>query len=223
MKTILISGAVGNLGEAVVDAFATHNYWVEAAVRKLPLSTTLTSISYTPIDLLDEIAAHTFVEHVISKHTKIDAAALLAGGFAMGHIADTDYNRLEQMLLLNFKTAYTLVRPLFTHMLANGGGTIIVISSEPGLQPKGGAAMLAYTLSKAMLATLAEMLNTEGREKKVVVHVLAPGTIDTPTNRAAMPKADFSSWVKPETLSQKMVELCEAPFSDQLITTHTFY
>jgi len=49
---------------------------------------------------------------------------------------------------------------------------------------------------------LAEMLNAAGGDRGVVASVIVPSTIDTPTNREAMPKADASLWVKPEEIAE---------------------
>jgi len=223
MKTVLISGAAGNLGEKVVKAFTQAEYQIEAAVKNVVPYQSNSQVNYTAINLSDEKETALYVDKLLTKHRRIDAAALLAGGFGMGSIVTTTYADIEQMLALNFKTAYTLIMPMFTHMAENEGGKIIVVASRIALQPYAGAAMLAYTLSKSMLVTLAEMLNAEGQDKNITVHVIAPGTIDTQANRESMPNADFSTWVKAETLAQKMVELCEAPFTKEASTVHTFY
>jgi short-subunit dehydrogenase len=83
--------------------------------------------------------------------------------------------------------------------------------------------MVAYTLSKSLLLNLVELLNEEGKEKGVIVHALIPGTIDTEENRKAMPSADFSTWVKAETLAAKMMKLVETRFVKGQSTVHTFY
>lgn len=221
MKTIVVSGAAGNLGEVVVDTFAKAGYQVIGTVRK---NTTATSsaIRYVSLDLTNENQAEEFVKTSIEQYGSIQAAALVAGGFAMGSLAETSEASLDAMLQLNFKTAYNLIRPLFSHMVKHGGGTLIVIGSKPAIDRKLGKNMVAYTLSKSLLLDLAEILNEEGKDKGVYVHALIPGTIDTPDNRKSMPNADFSTWVKAETLAAKMVALCEAPGKDST-RIHKFY
>lgn len=221
MKTIVVSGAAGNLGEAVVDAFAKTGYQVIGTVRKNTPSTS-TAVRYVSLDLTNENQAEEFVKTNIEQYGSIQAAALVAGGFAMGSLSETSETALDEMIALNFKTAYHLIRPLFAHMAENGGGTIIVIGAKPALELKQGKNMLAYTLSKSLLLNLVEILNEEGRKKGVSLHAIIPGTIDTPVNRKAMPTADFSAWVKPETLAAKMVALCEAVEKDAVMI-HKFY
>lgn len=221
MKTIVVSGAAGSLGKVVVEAFATAGYNVIGTVRKNTFSTS-PAIRYVSLDLTNEKQAEEFVKASIAQHGSIEAAALVAGGFAMGTLAETSEASLDTMLQLNFKTAYNLIRPLFAHMAERGGGTLIVIGSKPAVDRKLGKNMVAYTLSKSLLLDLVEILNEEGKDKGVTIHALIPGTIDTEENRKAMPSADFSTWVKAETLALKMVELCE-PTSKPTNTIHKFY
>lgn len=221
MKNVIVSGAAGNLGQVVVQHFAQAGYKVIGTVRK-SIPSTSPSIKFVPVDLTAEKQSEEFVKESIAQHGTLQAAALVAGGFSMGTLAETASTSLDEMLALNFKTAYNLIRPLFAHMVEKGGGTIIVIGAKPALELKLGKNMLAYTLSKSLLLNLVTILNEEGKDKGVTLHALIPGTIDTPDNRKAMPKADFSTWVKPETLAAKMVELCEKPFEKEQQTIHKF-
>jgi NAD(P)-dependent dehydrogenase (short-subunit alcohol dehydrogenase family) len=211
MKTIIVSGAAGSLGQVVVEQFAKAGYQVIGTVRKNKPSAS-PAIRYHTLDLTNEKQAEEFVQNCIEQHGAIHAAALVAGGFAMGTLAETTEASLDAMLQLNFKTAYNLIRPLFTHMVAKGGGTLIVIGSKPAIDRKLGKNMVAYTLSKSLLLNLVEILNEEGKDKGVTIHALIPGTIDTEDNRKSMPAADFSSWVKAETLAAKMIALVETAF-----------
>jgi NAD(P)-dependent dehydrogenase (short-subunit alcohol dehydrogenase family) len=221
MKNVLVSGAAGNLGQVVVQHFAQAGYQVIGTVRKNVPSTS-PFVEFIPVNLIDEWESQEFVKTSLAKHGSIRAAALTAGGFTMGSIVETTDTSLDEMLTLNFKTAYHLIRPLFLHMIENGGGTIIVMGAKPAIELTLGRNMLAYTLAKALLLKLVEILNEEGKEKGVTLHALIPGTIDTPDNRKAMPAADYASWVKPETLAAKMLELCEQPFEKGKETIHTF-
>jgi NAD(P)-dependent dehydrogenase (short-subunit alcohol dehydrogenase family) len=161
------------------------------------------------IDLNNEEAVADLTGTLIGEFKEIHAALLLAGGFAMGNIQNTDDDALRRMYSLNFETAYHVARPLFLHMLENNSGRIIFIGSRPSLEPSNGRSKLAYALSKAHLFKLAEYLNAEGDKKNVAAYVLVPDAIDTPDNRQAMPGADFSKWVKPEAMAEIMGRLCD--------------
>lgn len=216
----IVSGAAGNLGEAVVKTLQ-EQFFVEAIVRKEKISGE--HIQYNQFDLTDEDVAKEFVLRCIQRHKKIQAATLLAGGFEMGNLSVSNYATVEKMLSLNFKTAYTLIRPIYQHMQSTGGGNIIVIGSKGAHHLETGAFAVAYNLSKAMLFNLAEILNANRKESKVTIHVVVPGIIDTPDNRQSMPNADVSKWVAPETLADKIAELCTSSFNSEAQTIHTFY
>ncbi|MEP7169524.1 MAG: short-chain dehydrogenase, partial [Bacteroidota bacterium] len=84
------------------------------------------------------------------------------------------------------------------------GGKIILIGSEPGKDGSKAKGSVAYGFTKSLLFRLAELINAEGRDKNISAHVIIPTTMDTPQNRAAMPKADFSKWTTPEKVSEEI-------------------
>lgn len=159
-------------------------------------------------DLSDEASAQEAVGKITAKHQTIDAALLLVGGYASGNISNTDNAALKKMFSMNFDTAYFMARPVFRQMITQpSGGRIIFVGSRPALKPSDGKRSLGYALSKSLVFHLADMLNAEGADKNVVSSVIVPSTIDTPENRSSMPKADFSSWVKPEEIADAMAFL----------------
>lgn len=210
-KNILITGASGNLGKATVKQFALEGYNIIVTV---PPGKTLgydggENIDIHEVDLTNENAVHNTVKKIIARHQNIDAALLLAGGYAYGGIAATDGSAIKRMMSLNFDTAYFVVRPVFEQMLAQqNGGRLIFIGSKPALNSAEGKNSLAYALSKTLLFKLADCLNEEGASKNVTASVIAPSIIDTEPNRHAMPDADFSRWVKPEEIAEVMAFLC---------------
>jgi NAD(P)-dependent dehydrogenase (short-subunit alcohol dehydrogenase family) len=207
MRTVIITGANGNLGTTVTNAFLDKDYKVIATVRKdedlaeLPQHKNLQAVV---IDLTKEEETGRFVQKAIEVHGVIDGALLLVGGFAMGDIGATSSQDIKKQITLNFDTAYHVARPVFKHMMEKKTGRIILIGARPALQASAGKNLLAYGLSKSMLFKLAEYLNAEAKGTNVTVSVLAPSTIDTEPNRSSMPEADFNKWVKPEALAEVM-------------------
>jgi NAD(P)-dependent dehydrogenase (short-subunit alcohol dehydrogenase family) len=205
MKTVIITGANGNLGTAVTNTFLAKDYKVIATVRKqedlkeLPQNKNL---QVEVLDLTDEAKAENFVRKIIDEHENIDGALLLVGGFATGDITTTKSEDIKKQISLNFDTAYHITRPLFQHMMKKNNGKIVFVGSRPALQAAAGKSLIAYGLSKSLLFKLAEYLNAEAKGKNVTVSVIAPSTIDTEPNRKSMPGADFDKWVKPEALAE---------------------
>lgn len=213
MQTVIITGANGNLGTTVTETFLKSGYRVLATVAK---ETMLTDLPQHPqlvaqvIDLIDEEAVAAWIDRVWNEYGSIHGALMLAGGFAMGGIDATPAAAIQQQVALNFSTAYHVARPLFSKMYEAGQGRMVFIGARPALEPDQGKNMLAYGLSKSMLFKLAEYLNAAAKGKDIAVSVVAPSTIDTPANRAAMPDADPGKWVSREKLAATLLFL----FSD---------
>lgn len=210
-KTILITGANGGLGTAVVKKFLADNHTVIAAdhmEHQHDFARGNPKYEHHAINLGDEAEAGAFIATMISKHGKIDGALLLVGGFAMGNIESTDGQALQKMFAINFDTAYYTARPLFSHMQQQQYGRIIFIGSKPALENAAGKNVMAYALSKSLLFKLADLLNETAKGTNVVCSVIAPSVIDTPLNRKDMPNADTSKWVKAEQIADLLAFIC---------------
>jgi NAD(P)-dependent dehydrogenase (short-subunit alcohol dehydrogenase family) len=204
MKTAIVTGASGNLGQAVVKKFLAGGYYVTGTV--IPNDLVVADISTknfetAVVDLLQEDLVQYFAEEVVAKHRSIDVAVLTVGGFAMGNIAATKTVDIIKQIKLNFETAYNIARPVFNQMMKQGSGHIFLIGSMPGADMKNSKGMVAYGLSKSLIFRLAELMNDEAEGTNVVISVVVPSTIDTPQNRASMPDADFSKWETPEAIA----------------------
>lgn len=203
-KTVIVTGATGNLGQAVVKKFIENDYAVWGTVhphpeknnseKNLPVNGNLKEVA---LDLLDEEACKKWVDDVVVHHQQIDVAVLTAGGFTMGDIAATKTSDIAKQYQLNFETAYNIARPVFVQMMKQNSGRIFLIGSQAGLDNSKAKGVTAYGLSKSLIFGLAKILNAEAHGKNVVVSVIVPGTIDTQQNRKSMPDADFSAWVLP--------------------------
>lgn len=203
-KTAIVTGASGNLGQAVVKKFITEGYRVTGTV--IPNDTVLmdfppASFEKVVVDLMSEEDSARLINSIVEKSKRLDVAVLTVGGFAMGKIADTSTADIMQQYQLNFETAYNVARPAFVQMMKQNYGRIFIIGSRPGLAAWHGNGMVAYGLAKSLVVRLAELMNIEAKGHNVVASVVVPSTIDTPQNRKAMPDANFSNWVKPEDIA----------------------
>jgi NAD(P)-dependent dehydrogenase (short-subunit alcohol dehydrogenase family) len=211
MKTIIVTGASGNLGQAVVNKFLAEEYNVVGTViPNDPVTMEINDPKFEKVvvDLLNEEAAGKFIDSVISKHGSIDAAVLTVGGFAMGKVVDTKTSDILKQYKLNFETAYNTARPVFVQMMKQNAGRIFMIGSRPGSDMRHSKGMVAYGLSKSLIFRLAELMNDEAKNHNVVASVIVPSTIDTPQNRRSMPDADFSKWVKAEAIAEVISFYC---------------
>jgi NAD(P)-dependent dehydrogenase (short-subunit alcohol dehydrogenase family) len=210
-RTAIITGASGNMGQAVVKKFLAEGYNVVGTIipnDPVPFEVNDEKLEKVIVDLMDEADSERFVQNVISKHGSVDAVVLTVGGFAMGKISDTKTADIYKQYKLNFETAYNVARPAFVQMMQQGSGRIFIIGSRPGISAKEGKGMVAYGLGKSLIFRLAELMNDEAKGHNVVTSVVVPSTIDTPQNRKAMPDAKFDNWVKAEAIADTIYFYC---------------
>ncbi|MGB8190573.1 MAG: SDR family NAD(P)-dependent oxidoreductase [Chitinophagaceae bacterium] len=211
MKSIIITGANGNLGTATVKKFLDEGYKiiaVDAGDNHLGFAKENKNFEMHAIDLTDENAAEAFARDVISRHNTVHGALLLVGGFAMNPIDKTTGADIQKMRTLNFDTAFNIAKPVFLHMMEKKYGRIVFVGARPALKPEQGKNMMAYALSKSLLFHFADMLNAQAKGVNVVSSVIVPSTIDTPPNRESMPDADPDNWVKAEQIAEVLEFIC---------------
>lgn len=203
-KTILITGANGNLGSAVVDHLHSLGHRICATIGRSdrPENFSEKTVDARSINLTDETATQQYIEEITRRQPDLSAAVLLVGGFATGSLADTAGDAIDKQIALNFKTAYFIVRPLMDFFEKKGGGQIVLVGARPALSPEAGKDLVAYALSKSLVFRLAEIVNAAGKGKRITATVIVPSIIDTQPNREAMPDADFSKWVKTEDIAK---------------------
>jgi len=211
MKTVIITGANGNLGTATVKKFLDEGYrvvGVDSASNHLDFALKHANFEIQTVNLGEESESEKFVNDLISKHGKVEAALLLVGGFAAGGIAETTGSDLKKMFTLNFETAFYTARPLFQHMIKQDYGRLVFVGARPALVAEQGKGLMAYGLSKSLLFKFAEYLNAEARGKNVVASVIVPSTIDTSINRKSMPDVNPDIWVKAEQIADVLEFIC---------------
>jgi NAD(P)-dependent dehydrogenase (short-subunit alcohol dehydrogenase family) len=205
MKTVIITGANGNLGSAVTKEFLDKGYRVVTTIMNEGMRQEMpshTNLQVEVVNLSSENETAAFITTVINKYKKVDAVLMLVGGFAMGNIINTFMGDIQKQVSLNFETAYHVTRPVFQHMMESGNGRLVFIGARPALEASQGKDLVAYGLSKSLLFKLAEYINEEAKGKNITATVVAPSTLDTPLNRKSMPDTDPAVWVKPAALAE---------------------
>jgi NAD(P)-dependent dehydrogenase (short-subunit alcohol dehydrogenase family) len=206
-KLVIITGANGNLGTAVTHTFLERGYRVVATVLNESMKADFEhhdKLDVQVADLSDEGAAGSFIDSVINKYGRVDAALLLVGGFAAGDIFHTTIHDIRQQMNLNFETAFNVAKPLFAHMQQHKQGRLVFVGARPALNAAQGKDLVAYALSKSLLFRLAEYINETAKGTSITATVIAPSTLDTPLNRKYMPDVDPEIWVKPTALASLM-------------------
>jgi NAD(P)-dependent dehydrogenase (short-subunit alcohol dehydrogenase family) len=210
-KTVLVTGAAGNLGRAVAAAFAEHGANLVLIDRKRDALDAAFGAEnprrmFAATNLLDQADVNATVQSAVQRFGRLDVLCNLAGGFRMGtpvhETTDADWNFLFD---INVRTMLRAAGAVVPHMLAAGGGKIVNVGAFAA--QKGAAQMGAYIAAKSSVIRLTETMAAELRDKNINVNCVLPTTIDTPENRAAMPSANPARWVAAADLAKVIVFL----------------
>lgn len=210
-KSVIVTGAAGNLGKAVAGAFAAQGAnLVLVDLKREGLVAAFGSETaqrvFAPANLLEMSGATGVTQAAMSRYGRIDVLCNIAGGFRMGEtVHETTDENWNFLFDINTRTLLHAVRAVVPHMIGAGGGKIVNVGAFAA--QKGVAQMGAYTASKGTVIRMTEAMAAELRDKNINVNCVLPTIIDTPENRAAMPKADPAKWVAPTDLANVIVFL----------------
>ncbi|MEO7454031.1 MAG: SDR family oxidoreductase [Fimbriimonadales bacterium] len=177
---IVVTGAQGSLGEAVVDRMGRENEVIPADIKN--------------VDLRDFESTKAWAARV---GNPVNGLVGIAGGFGMGELGEIDAAQYEKLFGLNARTAFSTLSA-FDGLLADGA-SVILVGSQAYAGAKG---MSVYAASKAAVVSLAKSAAEEWKPRGIRVNVILPDIIDTEANRKAMPKADFDKWQKPSEIAE---------------------
>ena len=205
-KCVVITGAFGTLGSAVVRAAQAAGASVASIDRATaPAGGAAGALLIGGVDLADASAAKATLDHIAQTLGGLDALVNIAGAFRWETLAAGNLDTWDLLYRVNLRTAAAASQAAIPHLIARGGGRIVNVGANGAV--KAAAGMGAYAASKSGVARLTEALAEELKDHRITVNAVLPSTIDTPPNRADMPKADFDRWVKPEQLADVIVFL----------------
>ncbi len=202
----IVTGGTGGLGSAVVERLLDDGWrvvvpWiVEQELERLGEREGLELVQ---ADLFEVRA----VESVVAlAGASLRGVVNLVGGFAAGsRVHETPIDEFEKQFRLNLRPTYLVTQAALPTLLESGGGSIVCVGTRAAVQPFSGAA--GYIASKAAVIALAQAVAAEYKNDGIRCNVILPSVIDTPGNRASMPKADFSKWVKPAEIAGVIANL----------------
>ena len=214
-RNVVVTGGTGVLGTAVVG-------------RLLELGATCHVPCFNPdelkkyrhrknaklrlvegIDLTYQGAVESFYEDL----PRLWASIHLTGTFAMAPIEHTGAGEFHAMMSTNALATYLCCLAAIENMRSgrkrtrSGGGRIVNVSARPALEPRLGAHIVLYTAANSAVAAITQSLSEEVAEDGIWVNAIAPSTMDTPINRATMPDADQSHWVKVSEVAETVAFL----------------
>jgi NAD(P)-dependent dehydrogenase (short-subunit alcohol dehydrogenase family) len=204
-KVIVVTGASGALGKVVAAAALARGARVAGVdYTAAQTSPAANRIELGGVDLSDAVQAKRAVDTIAAHFGRLDALINIAGGFAFETVADGDPRTWQRMYDLNVLTTLNASRSAIPHLATSAAGRIVNVGAIGALQA--GAGMGAYAASKAGVHRLTEALALEWKGR-ITVNAVLPSIIDTPANRASMPKADFGKWVTPQELAHVILFL----------------
>jgi NAD(P)-dependent dehydrogenase (short-subunit alcohol dehydrogenase family) len=211
-SNVVVTGGTGALGTAVVTALRAAGAVchvtniVAAELTAWPHRDDPGVHVTTGVDLADEAAVRRFYAAL----PPLWASIHLAGGFAMSPAAETSAVDFADQFQMNALSAFLCSAAALRAIRVRGmpgsggakGGRIVNVAARPGLEPRLGSGMVAYATAKAAVAAMTQALAQETADEEIWVNAVAPSVLDTPANRAAMPGADFASWVAPSAVAE---------------------
>jgi len=205
-RTIIVTGGFGILGTAVSAAFCSMGDKVARVdFAESALDTVAGAIDIGGIDLSDFAGSQVAVQKVIDQVGRPDVLVNIAGGFVWETLAQGGQETWERMFAMNTLTCVNMTKAALPELCKGPSSRIINIGANGAQSADMG--MGAYAASKAAVHKLTESLAAELSGQRITINAVLPSIIDTPTNRADMPDADFDSWVRPEAIADTIVFL----------------
>jgi NAD(P)-dependent dehydrogenase (short-subunit alcohol dehydrogenase family) len=224
-QSVLITGATGAVGGAVVDAMLEAGWHVVAtwvAPEERERMPEREGLELVQADLLHEPEVADAVTRAAFGPGGLRAVVNLVGGYAAGApLHETTLEEFEKLFRLNLRPTFLVTRAAVPYMLDAGGGSIVCVSARAAVQPFGGA--VGYVSSKAAVLAFAQAVAADYRDRGVRCNAVLPSVVDTPANRAAQPDADHSRWVAPAEIAGVIRFLCSdesAPVSGAAVPVY---
>ncbi len=213
---VAVTGAAGALGSMAAQILAQAG-WTVVGIDLSDVANDGFALALGGVDLTDETAMALAADRIRSSYGHLDGLVNIAGGFSWETVADGSVATWDRLYAMNVRTALIASRALLPLLQAQGGA---IVNIGAAAATKAGMGMGAYAASKSGVARLTEALAEELKDERVRVNAILPSILDTPTNRADMPDAQFDRWVSPAQLAGVVAFLLSsaaAPITGALI------
>lgn len=176
-KTVLISGAGGGIGRAMVEIFGGAGARVVAIDRDPSLLAGLDLAGTIICDQSDAASTRAAISAWLAENEAPDAVIANAGFSRAEHFGHLDDDVWASEIAINLNGAYALTDPVITAMAARGRGSVVFISSVNALVHFGNP---AYSAAKAGLIAYARAIAVERGAEGIRANVVCPGSVRTP-------------------------------------------
>jgi NAD(P)-dependent dehydrogenase (short-subunit alcohol dehydrogenase family) len=201
-KVVLVTGATSGIGRAVALRFAEGAARVAAIGRNAEalreVGAAIKSAGGEPLTIAADVTKEEDVRHLmqraVSEFGRLDVLVNAAGHISTGSIENTSLAAWDQMLDVNLRAVFHLMRLATPHLIATQGN-IVNISSVTGLRSFPG--VLAYCVSKAGADQLTRCAALELAPKQVRVNAVNPGVVVTEIHkRGGMGEEDYERFLE---------------------------
>ncbi|WP_256942790.1 SDR family NAD(P)-dependent oxidoreductase [Achromobacter xylosoxidans] len=176
-KIAVVTGAGGGIGRAMAAAFRQQGATVVATDLELEALSGVDA-DCRQLDVTQAQAVRELADAVAAQYGALDVWVNNAGFMARMPAMDLDEAAWQRTMDINLKGTFFGAQAAARHMIAQGSGAIINLSSYAGVKPRPNCA--DYAAAKAGVAHLTQCLALEWSPKGLRVNAIAPGFIETP-------------------------------------------
>lgn len=195
MKKVIIIGASSGIGKELTRIFASNNYEIGIAARRIDLLNELAAqlpvkVHTAAIDLRDSRFAIHSLENLIQKMAEVDIIIICAG---IGYLNPSlDWPQEKETIDTNVSGFTAMAGVAMHYFVQKKSGHLVGISSIAGI--RGSHVCPSYNASKAFVSNYLEGLRkkTVKENLKISITDIRPGLVDT-----AMAKGEGLFWVAP--------------------------
>jgi NAD(P)-dependent dehydrogenase (short-subunit alcohol dehydrogenase family) len=222
-SAVLVTGATGALGHAVVEEFRSAGRDVVALGRpgeRFDALGARDGVHTVPVDLGSRAGVQAAFAAVDALPVDPDALVCLAGGFTPGALADIDEDMLAGLFGSNFGAVLWCVQAAAGRFARRGGGAVVTVGSKTAVT---GPGPVVHATSKAAVVRLTSLLADELRPQRIRINAVLPSVIDTPANRTWMSAGLSARAVAPAAIAKVIAFLCgpdAAPISGAAIPVY---
>jgi NAD(P)-dependent dehydrogenase (short-subunit alcohol dehydrogenase family) len=198
MSRVLVTGASGQAGGGVVEAFLAAGWQVAGSTRGAAPEDSAAGVTWVSMDLADEASARAGTAQAVERLGGLDAVVCLAGGFRLTPIDASSWEDFAGVMDLDYRPTVVTVLAALPHL--GEGGSIVTIGAKAAQSP--GPRSSGYVAAKAGVIAFTASLAAELRPRGIRANCVLPGTLDTPSNRESMPNAKTANWVTPRQLGE---------------------
>ena len=185
-KKILVTGAAGGIGQAIIDLLTAKGAKVAAAdidCHQLNADVLL------PGNLAEASYADNLALRARERLGGLDMVVNNAGVITRGKVTETSDAAWDRSIRVNVEAPFRICRSAIPLLAENGGGCIVNVASCWGLRP--GPDHAVYCMTKAALASLTQCMGRDHAHQNIRINAVCPNEVNTPMLRSGFEKRGF--------------------------------